>query len=148
MSENQKKRMPIWFKSVCWLAVISLIAVIGGILFTETWVDVVEDQLEELKTGDIEKAYYQYTSKDFQSNIPFDQFKAFTAAHPVLFQNPNAHFNNRGIHRNVSILRGKLTTLDHSIVPIEYKLIREDNDWKILSIRFMDHEADLFADDE
>jgi len=150
MSDNSTptRKMPLWFKALSWASVVSLIAVIGGILFTETWVEVVEEQLHELKSGDIEKAYYEYTSRDFQSKMPLDKFRVFAAAHPILFQNPYAHFSNRGIHHNVSILKGKLTSLDHRNIPIEYRLIKEGNSWKILSIRIFEKEQDMIAEND
>ena len=38
----KKKPMPFWFKLVALLAVLALIGVTAGILFTESWVDVVD----------------------------------------------------------------------------------------------------------
>jgi TolA-binding protein len=139
-SETQivkKKPMPFWFKLVALLAVLALIGVTAGILFTESWVDVVDHQLEALRQQDIAKAYYAYTSKDFQSATSLDQFRNFVEAYPVFLNNQSAHFTQRSIDRNIGTLKGNLTSNDHVNTPIEYKLIKEDDKWKILSIRLL-----------
>jgi hypothetical protein len=141
MTNTTKKTMPLWFKIVCTLSVVALMLVIGGILFTESWVGVVERQLNELKEGDIEQAYYLYTSKEFQITTPFDKFRSFIEAHPILFQKPSARFPTRSLHQNVSTLQGKLTNFNHKPIPIEYQLIKEGGKWKILSIHFIDHNS-------
>ncbi len=133
----KKKPMPFWLKLASLLAVLALIGVTAGILFTESWVDVVDHQLEALRQNDIAKAYYAYTSKDFQSATSLDQFRHFIEAYPVFLNNQSAHFTQRSIDRNIGTLKGNLTSQDHVNTPIEYKLIKEDDKWKILSIRLL-----------
>jgi hypothetical protein len=133
----KKKTMPFWFKLLALLAVLALIGVTAGILFTESWVDVVDHQLEALRQHDIAKAYHSYTSKDFQAATSLDQFRNFIEAYPVFLNNQSAHFTQRSIEHNVGTLKGNLTSNDHVITPIEYKLIKEDDKWKILSIRLL-----------
>lgn len=133
----KKKPMPIWFKFLALLAVLALVGVTAGILFTESWVDVVDHQLEALRQHDIEKAYFAYTSKDFQAATSLDQFRNFIEAYPVFLNNQSAHFIQRSIEHNIGTLKGNLTSLDHVNTPIEYKLIKEDDKWKILSIRLL-----------
>lgn len=134
---SKKKPMPFWFKLLAFLAVLALIGVTAGILFTESWVDVVDHQLESLRHHDISKAYSSYTSKDFQAATSLDQFRNFIDAYPVFLNNQSAHFTQRSIEHNIGTLRGNLTSLDHIKTPIEYKLIKEDDKWKILSIRLL-----------
>ena len=133
----KKKPMPIWFKIVAFLAVLALIGVTAGILFTESLVDVVDHQLEALREKDLSNAYNSYTSKDFQAATSFDQFKSFIEAYPVFINNQSAHFAQRAIEHNIGTLKGNLTSQDHVTTPIEYKLIKEDGKWKILSIRLL-----------
>lgn len=133
----KKKPMPVWFKLLALLAVLSLFAVTAGILFTESWVDVVDHQLEALRQQDIEKAYSDYTSKDFQTATSLQQFRNFVEAYPVFLNNQSAHFIQRSIEHNIGTLKGHLTSNEHVNTPIEYKLIKEDNKWKILSIRLL-----------
>jgi hypothetical protein len=133
----KKKPMPFWFKLLALLAVLALIGVTAGILFTESWVDVVDHQLEALRQHDIAKGYYAYTSKDFQTATSLDQFSNFVEAYPVFLNNQSAHFTQRSINHNIGTLKGNLTSNDHINTPIEYKLIKEDDKWKILSIRLL-----------
>lgn len=132
-----KKPMPFWFKLLTFLAVLALIGVTAGILLTESWVDVIDKQLEALRQEDISKAYYDYTSKDFQATTSLDQFRQFVQSYPVFLNNQSAHFTQRSIEHNIRTLKGKLSSQDHVETPIEYKLIKEDSKWKILSVRLI-----------
>lgn len=136
-STVKKKPMPFWFKLLGFLAVLALIGVTAGILFTESLVDVIDHQLKALHQHDIARAYYSYTSKDFQAATSFNQFRNFIEAYPVFLNNQSAHFTQRSIEHNIGTLKGHLTSQDHVNTPIEYKLIREDDKWKILSIRLL-----------
>lgn len=133
----KKKPMPFWFKLVGLLAVLALMGVTAGILFTENWVDVVDHHLDALRNQNIEKSYSSYTSKDFQTTTTLDQFRNFIDAYPVFLNNQSAHFTQRSIEHNIGTLKGNLTSNDHVNTPIEYKLIKEDGKWKILSIRLL-----------
>lgn len=133
----KKKSMPIWFKIAAFLAVLALIVVTAGILFTETLVDVVDHQLDAFRKQDISKAYYNYTSKDFRAATSLDQFRNFVEAYPVFFNNQSAHFSQRSMEHNIGTLKGHITSQDHVNTPIEYKLIKDDGKWKILSIRLL-----------
>ncbi|CUI17830.1 conserved hypothetical protein [Candidatus Protochlamydia naegleriophila] len=133
----RKKPMPLWFKILVAIAVTLLIGVTAGILFTERLVDVIDNQLEALRQNDVTKAYYGYTSKDFQAATSQEQFREFIETYPVFLNNQSAHFTQRSIDNNISTLKGNLTSQDHINTPIEYKLIKEDDKWKILSIRLI-----------
>lgn len=133
----KKKPMPFWFKLLTFLAVLALVGVTAGILLTESWVDVIDKQLEALRQDDIAKAYYDYTSQDFQATTSLDQFRQFVQAYPVFLNNQSAHFTQRAIEHNIRTLKGKLISSDHVETPIEYKLIKQDKKWKILSIRLI-----------
>lgn len=134
---NMKKPMPFWFKLVTSLSVIALIIVTAGILFTEHLVDVIDDQLQALREHQIDKAYFDFTSKEFQRTTSFNQFKNFIEAYPVFENNQSAHFSQRSIEHNVATMKGQLTTQDHLKNPIEYKLTKEGGKWKILTIRLL-----------
>lgn len=133
----QKRRMPLWFKILATLAVLALLGVTTGILFTEKLVDVIDNQLDVLRQGDIDKAYRSYTSKDFQEATSLDQFRHFIKAYPILQHNQAAHFDQRTIKDHVAILKGNLISDEHRNVPIEYRLAKEEGKWKILSIRLL-----------
>jgi hypothetical protein len=132
-----KKKMPLWFKILIGLSVLLLIGVTAGILFTEHLVDVIDNQLEALKNSDITKAYYGYTSKEFQAVTSLEQYQQFVESYPAFLNNQSAHFTQRSIQNNICTLKGNLTSQDHTNTPVEYKLIKEDKKWKILSIRIL-----------
>lgn len=134
---SKKKPMPFWFKLIGSLAIVALICVTGGIIFTESWGDVVDSQLKALRQHDIKKAYTSYTSKDFQKATSLQQFEEFVAGHPVLLKNESAYFTKRSIKDHLRTLRGNLISSDRIHSPVEYKLIKEDDRWKILSMRFL-----------
>ncbi len=134
---RSKRRMPLWFKILASLAFIALIGVTIGILFTESWVEVVDQQLATLRQGDISKAYYAFTSKDFQEATSLDQFNDFVKMYPIFLNNQSARFTQRSIEHDIGILKGTLTSHEHKSAPVEYQLIKEENKWKILSIRLL-----------
>lgn len=136
-SSTTKKKMPIWFQLISLLAVLALIGVTAGILFTESWVDTIDYQLEALRENNIDKAYFDYTSKEFKATTSLDQFRHFVETYPVFLNNQSAHFSQRSIEHHVGTLKGNLTSNDHVITPIEYKLIKEEGKWRILSIRLL-----------
>jgi hypothetical protein len=135
----KKKIMPFWFKCAIFLALLGLIAVTGGILFTETLVDVVEHQLKELRVNNISKAY-DYTSKEFQKNTSLEQFRQFVEDSPIFLQNHSGLFTQRSIEEHIGTIKGELISENHQATPIEYHVVKEDGQWKILSIQFLPSE--------
>lgn len=131
-----KKPMPLWFKLLAFIAFMALIGVTGIILFTESLVSVIDHQLESLRKGDISKAY-SYTSKEFQSSTSLSQFKDFIQNYPIFTNNQSSHFTKRSLKNNIGTLKGNITSNDRVNVPVEYKLIKEGDKWKILSVRFV-----------
>jgi hypothetical protein len=132
----KKKAMPFWLKIVTAIAILALIIVSIGILFTEGIVEVVDDQLAALKSHDVTKAYYAYTAHQFQSATSLEQFKAFVKTHPELSDIQSTHFRDRSIKDGVSTLKGTLTAANNVKIPIEYQLTKEGGKWKIINIQF------------
>lgn len=137
----KKKPMPLWFIILVVTAILALIGVTAGILFTESLVDVVDNQLSDLRDSNIDKAYYAYTSSEFQKSTSLDEFREFVETYPVFVHNQSAHFTQRSLDHNLGTLKGNLTDLEHKKIPVEYKLIKEDGKWRILSIRLLKPEA-------
>lgn len=142
----KKKPMPRWFKISIFMTLLALILVSAGLLFTESLVDTVEKQLDALRKNDIETAYQAYTSKDFQAATSMDQFRQFVRSYPILHTNHSALFPQRSIKDHMTILRGKLMEHDHGSTPIEYRLVKEDGKWKILSMRLLKVQAQNSAE--
>lgn len=131
----QKKKMPFWFKLITFLATIALIGVSGVILFTERFVDVVNHHLDALRNNEIDKAYLTYTAKEYQATHNLNQFRNFIETYPVFKDNQTASFIQRDIGTHHVTLKGNLISKARVNTPIEYKLVKEDDSWKILSIR-------------
>ncbi len=144
----KKKKMPFWLKLVAALAVLALIVVSVGILFTESIVEVIDEQLVALKANDVTKAYYAYTSKDFQKATSLDKFKQFVKAYPEFSKVQSTHFSERSIKDSISTIKGTLTSADNVRIPVEYQLIKENGKWKILNIQLVAIEADLTVEEK
>ena len=114
----------------------AIAALIVGISFyaTRGLVQTVYNQLSALQMEDIEKAY-SYTSKEFQAATSLDVFKRFVEQYPALGNNRHVFFNHREISGNTGTIKGTLESKDGIATEVEYRLIRENNEWKILSIR-------------
>lgn len=133
----KKDKMPFWYKLATFVAVIALIGVTAAILFTEKLIDVVDHQLKALKEQNIQKAYEDYTSKDFKATTSLNEFNRFIHTYPVFLNNQSSHFTQRFFKDHLVIIKGYLSSQEHEETPIEYRLIREDKNWKILSIRLL-----------
>lgn len=96
--------------------------------------DVAQAQLVALRSGDVTKAY-SYTSKDFQKATSLENFKKFVSAYPSLSKNKNVSFTSKEIENNLGTLKGSLNAEDGSVTPVEYKLVKEGSEWKILNIK-------------
>lgn len=95
----------------------------------------VQEQIYAIKRGDINDAY-AFTSKQFQQVTSLDQFKQFINANPTLKNNKSVSFSQRSVENGLGYLSGQLTAFDGTISPVRYKLVKENEDWKILSIEF------------
>lgn len=134
---NTKRVMPLWFKIVCSLSFLALVCVTAGIIFTESWSDVISCQLNAIKNEDFDKAYQEYTSEAFRKATSKEEFKQFILSHPGFYKAESAFFTKRSIKDNFRTLRGYLSWRDHEDIPVEYRLIKEDGSWKIQSIRLL-----------
>lgn len=94
----------------------------------------VEEQLNALKTGDVEKAYI-YMSHGFKQSVSLEQFKQYIAQHPELTNNTRAIFLSRKIENNEGTLYSKLELSNGLKTLVEYHLIKEKDEWKILEIQ-------------
>lgn len=95
---------------------------------------VIDQQLEALKNNDIAKAYYAYTSKEFQKSTSYKQFEAFISATPILTQEHTNSFTKLVFNNNIATFSGILTDTNGVEHPVEYDLIEQDGQWKVLQI--------------
>lgn len=95
----------------------------------------VNDQLSALRHNDIDRAY-SYCSLAFQKSTSKEDFMKMVEDYPVL---KNAkEFSSSDRSKNVgglTILKGTITGEDGSRLPAEYQLVRENEKWKIQSVK-------------
>ncbi|MFA6099481.1 MAG: DUF4864 domain-containing protein [Patescibacteria group bacterium] len=114
--------------------VVAVAAIIALALYaTKGIAEVADQQLAALRAGDYAKAY-SYNSKDFQNSTSLDKFKEFIDAYPSLKNNESSSFSSRKTENDVGTLEGTLKSKEGGVTPIEYKLVKENDAWKILSI--------------
>jgi hypothetical protein len=98
--------------------------------------ETVQNQLKAFHDNRLTEAYYQYSSKDFEKNIPLKEFQQFAETFPVLAHNKGIIFTERSVKDNTAEVKGTLTTLENVKVPIEYTLVKENDKWKVSKIEF------------
>lgn len=125
-----------------WLKIL-LTASFLGLLFyilmsysTSDLFDPVEKQLTALKTNNFQEAYYDYTSKDFQTNNSFENFKKTFSNHPILHKFTILKLGNVTENNNYGSLKAVLQAPSKEGAEILFNLIKEGETWKILSIQF------------
>ena len=136
--EAPKKKMPLWKKIVIGIAgfvVLAVVAVTFAFWATSGLVAPVERQLAALKRGDIAAAYAE-TSITFRDTTPLPEFTAFVKRYPGLSRNASYSFNERAVDASgTGRLKGALTDDRGGVLPVEYRLVKENDQWRISAIR-------------
>jgi hypothetical protein len=127
--------MVLWKKIV--LGFIAFIVIVFGfaMFLTSDLIDPVERQIAALKAGDIDSAYSQ-TSTAFRDATSKEQFVAFVKSNPILLKIADYSVTDRSRENNVGTLKGTLTSIEGGVIPIEYRLVKENDEWKILAFKF------------
>jgi len=135
---GKKKGMPTWLKVIIGLAIFAIVIVVISFMATSPIVKPVEKQLKYLKSGDVEAAY-ELTSGEFKNATSYETFQEFLTKYPTLTTNDSYSFNSREIETSgdteVGTLTGTLKATDGTETPIEFRLIKENGEWKILGIQ-------------
>ena len=126
----QKKK---WPKILGGVFAFIILAVGLAFYFTAGMVGVVEKQLALLRQGDI-KGAYGLTCKDFQKATSLEQFTTFVKQYPSLSQNHGHTFTSRFVENNIGRVKGTLTAKDGAVTPVEFQLVKEQGEWRILFI--------------
>jgi hypothetical protein len=100
---------------------------------SEELLKVIEGQLDALKNHDIPKAYYSFTSAQFQEATPLADFEKFVESTPILTHRQAQSFSKLIFNNNIASFSGNLTD-DGIQYPVEYDLLEEEGKWKILQI--------------
>lgn len=96
--------------------------------------DPVESQLTAIKNKNINKAYYNIVSDEFQRTTSYKDFEKFVNENPILTSYSRKEFINEDIDGNegkltIKLYQGSIET------PIEYRLKRSKGQWKIWSLK-------------
>lgn len=125
---------------------IYLTALITIVLYATSGVsNTVQDELAAIRSGDYEKAY-SYTAKEFQNTTSLADFKKSISQIPSLKNNKSASFTERRIENNVGTVKGTLKSNDGGITSVEFRLIKEGETWKILTIHTLPRSDGIQSD--
>lgn len=123
------------------LAVIVVIVfiVVGGIglvfYLTKEPVNIVTQQLEYIKTGDLESAY-QLCSSKFKDTVSYEDFQPRISTYTVLKDFQKVSFSNRKIQNKRVYLTGAIFLSNGSTVPIYCELVKEYDSWRVEYLNF------------
>ncbi len=104
-------------------------------------VDVIESQLKALREEDISKAYYAFTAQDFQNNTSFEDFQAFLKDYPIFTKQKEATIGQGMQEGKLRLIRIALQSNDETS-EVDYRLIKQDGDWKIWGIQILTNVQD------
>ena len=132
--EAKRSRIPRWLK---WLSAIFL-CVVGFLtfsaLFTSDLSDPIIQELQALKGNRMTEAYYNYTSKGFRKSVSLDTFRQFVQEYPFLTKQKSVTFIERNVTGNHGELRALLLSDSGEQTVIDFRLIKEEEAWKIAGI--------------
>lgn len=115
-------------------AVFAVVVVLIILLAKNGITNVIYQQLAALRKGEIIKAY-SYTSADFRSATSLNDFESFVEHYPALKHNKSATFTEKEVRNNTGLARGTLYSDEGTSTAVEYLLVKEENEWKILGIQ-------------
>ena len=143
-----KRRIPGWFKLLLTIIIVGAAVGFWATLTQEQTQNVVNKQLKALRENKITEAYYSYTSKDFQKTTSLSAFRNFVHSYPVLVKNKTSNFKKKSVGDKVAFIHGTLTSTEGDTASAEFKLVKEDSDWKILTIQITGEEESEEEEDE
>lgn len=135
------RKMSLWKKiGIGVLAFFAFIAVVISLVMwlTSDVVAPVDRQLVLLRQGDVKTAYSE-TALAFRDTVSFEKFEAFVKQYPSLSRNKAHSFTERSIDaKGTGTVKGTLTDDRGAVLPAEFRLVKENGVWRILSIRIGD----------
>lgn len=127
-----------------WQIMVASAVIVAGITpFVVLWatsglVEPIVRQLDDFKRGDLQAAYGEM-STGFHQEISFEKFSEFVNDHPALSHNVSHSFTSRSSSSSmdgaaVGDVKGSVTDDRGAVVPVDYRLVKEDGTWKIKGI--------------
>ncbi len=126
-----------WVALGCFLALVLFGAILGGIVWTVQKAtagpeEAVQGFIAAAAGGDYETAH-DYFSAPLKQVQPYEQFAAEAEANSSFFAITDTTFNNRSVDMNGAELSGNVTLESGTVVPAQFKLVRENDEWKLIS---------------
>ncbi len=138
-NQHPKKTRP-WLRWVllgCGGLAVLLVAIVVVILFvvkqaTAAPEKVVQTFLAEAAAGNLEAAHDCF-SAPLKEAQPFDQFAAGVSANRQFFEISDTSFTERSVDMQGATLAGTVTLSSGTEVPCSFKLVRENETWKLIA---------------
>jgi hypothetical protein len=128
-----KEKMKLWKKILIGIGVFILLILLISSSATSGIVRVAEKQLNLISSGDL-KGAYALTSQEFQGSVTYDNFLSYVNNYEVLKSYKGHTISSKETKGDTGTIIGTLTAKDGTATPVEYKFIKENGDWKILSL--------------
>ncbi|MEC5127104.1 DUF4864 domain-containing protein [Verrucomicrobiales bacterium BCK34] len=122
----------IVFAAFAAFAVLIIVAIVS---MTSGPVETLEAHLEALKEGSMDVAF-EHTSSGFRANMNKDQYRQFILNYPILRSYSGTSFPERSVDNLIAKLKGSVIFDDGQKFPLIADLVKESNEWKILTIDF------------
>ncbi len=130
---KSEEKMKLWKKILIGIGAFILLIILISFSATSGIVKIAKKQLNLISSGDL-KGAYALTSQEFQRSVTYDNFLNYVNNYEVLKNHKDHKFTSREINGDTGTIIGTLTAKDGTAAPVEYKFIKENGDWKILSI--------------
>ncbi len=127
------KKMSFWKKFLIGTAVVVALAIGLAFFATSGLIGPVDRHFAALREGNILAAYAE-TSQAFRSSTSLEEYERFVKANPILTQVTKHSFSERKVENGIGYLSGKLTTANGGVQPVVFRLVKENDEWKILAI--------------
>jgi hypothetical protein len=126
-----------WLVLGCLAIAVVLVLIFGGIFWgvskaTAEPEKAVREFLAAAAAGD-HAAAHNYFSAPLKQAQPYDDFVAMAQANPQLFQIASTSFSNRSVDTTGAALSGTVTLTSGSKLPASFKLIKENDQWRLIS---------------
>lgn len=126
-----------WVACGCVLAVLLLAGFIAAIFFTVQKAtagpeESVQGFIAAARAGDYRTAH-DYFSVPLKEVQPYEDFVAAAEQNSSFFKITETSFTNRSVDMNGAELSGNVTLESGTTVPAQFELVRENDQWKLIS---------------
>lgn len=104
--------------------------------------DMFQKQLKQIREGNIAQAYREFTSKEFQQATSLEDFESFLKNFTVLTKNKSLKIHALFFENNTGTIQGVLTSESGESLNVDYDVIEENGQWKIMGIQLFKHGTD------